>query len=103
MASNLRWEEFAEETIRQLVRPAPDEPLLIIADTSNHMELAEALLAAGIRSAADCQLLIKKRFKQGTASQPGPVLSEAIRSSKLILSLCGGIVRAPATLAARTA
>jgi leucyl aminopeptidase (aminopeptidase T) len=103
MSSNLRWEEFAEATIRQLVRPKLDEPLLIIADTSNHVELAEALLAAGLRSGADCQLLIKKRFTQGTESRPGPVLSEAIRASKLILSLCGGIVRAPATIAARGA
>ncbi len=33
---------------------------------------------------------------------PGPILSDAILASKKILSLCGGIVRAPATIEARS-
>jgi leucyl aminopeptidase (aminopeptidase T) len=103
MSTSLRWEEFAEAAMRQLVRPREGEPLLIIADTSNHMELTEALLAAGLRSGADCQLMVKNRFRQGTESRPGPVLSAAIRASRLMLSLCGGIVRAPATIEARAA
>jgi leucyl aminopeptidase (aminopeptidase T) len=101
--SNLRWDEFADTTVRQLVRPEQGEPFLIIADTSNHVELAEALLAAGLRSGADCQLIVKGRFTQGTESKPGPILSDAIRASRRILALCGGIVRAPATIEARAA
>ena len=49
---NLYWDEFADRTIRQLVRPEKDDPLLIIADTSNDLVLAEACLAAGIRAGA---------------------------------------------------
>jgi leucyl aminopeptidase (aminopeptidase T) len=66
------------------------------------MGLAEALLSAGVRLGADTQLLIKQRYAEGTASKPGPIISDAIRASKVILALCGGIVRAPATIEARS-
>ncbi|MHB1162253.1 MAG: aminopeptidase [Chloroflexota bacterium] len=102
MSTNVRWDEFAERAVRLLVRPKPGDPFLIIADTKNDMGLAEALLSAGIRSGADTQLLVKQRYAEGTASKPGPIISDAIRASKLILALCGGIVRAPATIEARS-
>ena len=50
----------------------------------------------------DTQLLLKQRYSPGTASYPGPIISNAILSSKLILTLASGIVRAPATIEART-
>jgi hypothetical protein len=53
MRSRLYWEEFAEATITRLMRPEPGDPLLIITDTSNDMNLAEAYLAAGLRAGAD--------------------------------------------------
>ena len=60
MKSNLYWDEFADATIRSLVRPEPGDPLLIIADTANDIVLAEACLAAGIRAGADTQKVVKK-------------------------------------------
>lgn len=96
------WDEFADATIRKLVRPEKGDPLLIIADTSNDLVLADACLAAAIRAGADAQLLIKQRYARGTASEPGPIISNAILSSKLILALAGGVVRAPATIEARS-
>ncbi|UCH27478.1 MAG: aminopeptidase [Trueperaceae bacterium] len=98
----LYWDEFADATIRKLVRPEPGDPLLIVADTSNDLVLAEACLAAAIRSGADAQLLIKPRHPVGSASEPGPILSNAILSSKLILALAHGVVRTPATVEARS-
>lgn len=98
----LYWDEFADATIRTLMRPEPGDPLLIIADTSNDLVLAEACLSAAIRAGADAQLLIKQRYARGTASLPGPIISNAILSSKLILALAGGVVRAPATIEARS-
>ena len=102
MHNNLNWDEFADATIRLLVQPEKDDPVLIIADTSNNIVLAESFLAAAIRHGADAQLIIKKRYPKHTASLPGPILSDAILASKKILSLCEGIVRAPATIEARS-
>jgi leucyl aminopeptidase (aminopeptidase T) len=102
MRSHLFWDKFADISVNQLVRPGQDEPFLIIADPSNDLNLAEALLSAGIRSGADTQLMIKNWYAAGTVSEPGPILSNAILSSKYVLSLCGGIVRAPAMIEARS-
>lgn len=101
MESHIYWEEFAEATVRRLVRPEKGDPFLIITDTHNDIGVAEACLAAGMRAGADVQLMIKPRLPAGAPSFPGPILSDAIRASKLILEFCGGIVRAPATLEAR--
>ena len=101
MSTHVYWEEFAEATVRRLVRPNPGDPFLIITDTHNDLSLAEACLTAGVRAGADAQLLVKPRLAAGAPSYPGPILSDAIRASKLILEFCGGIVRAPATLEAR--
>ncbi len=98
----LYWDEFADATINKLVRPERGDPLLILVDTSNDLVLAEACLAAAIRAGADAQLMIKQRCARGTASEPGPIVSNAILSSKLILTLADGVVRAPATIEARS-
>jgi leucyl aminopeptidase (aminopeptidase T) len=102
MKDTLYWEEFAEKVVRELVRPLKGDPFLIITDTANDINLAQACLAAGLRADADTQLIIKQRLPSGMASKPGPILSNAILNSKLILELCGGIVRAPATVEARS-
>ena len=95
------WEQFAEAVVKELVRPEPDDPFLIITDVAQDITVAEACLAAGLRAGADTQLIIKQRLARGAASLPGPILSDAILASKLILAFCGGIVRAPATIDAR--
>ena len=102
MRTSLYWEEFAEATITRLMRPEPGDPLLIITDTSNDMNLAEAYLAAGLRAGADAQLLVQRRPTRGVASEPGPIVSEAILASKLILDFGDAIDRYPATLEARS-
>ena len=102
MRSHLYWDKFADISVNKLVNPGEDEPFLIIADPSNDLNLAEALLTAGIRSGADTQLIVKSWYAKGTVSAPGPILSNAILSSKHVLALCGGIVRAPAMLEARS-
>lgn len=98
----LYWDEVADVTVRKLVRPEPGDPFLIIADTSNDLVLAEACLAAGIRAGADTSLLIKPRYAPGTASNPGPIYSNAVLNSKLVLTLAGGVVRTPAMIEARS-
>jgi len=100
MSSGLYWAEFADVVIESLMRPGAGDPLLVVADTTNDMNLAEACLAAGLRAGADTQLMIKQRHVHGSASSPGPILSDAIRASRMILVLCGGICRAPATVEA---
>jgi leucyl aminopeptidase (aminopeptidase T) len=101
MGTSLFWEQFAEATVRKLVRPEPGDPFLIITDTSQDIELAEACLAAGIRAGADTQLIVKARAGGQVPEKLGPVLSEAILASKLILVFCDGIGRDPAALEAR--
>lgn len=101
MRSHLYWEQFAEATIRKLVRPEPGDPLLVLADDSTDTALAEACFAAGLRAGTDTQLLYFKRVAAGAASTPGPIMSHAILNAKLILSLCLGTIRTPATLEAR--
>ena len=101
MRSRLYWDEFAEATITRLMRPEPGDPLLIITDTSNDMNLAESYLAAGLRAGADTQLLIQRRPAGGMVTDPGPIVSEAILASKLILDYGDAINRAPVCLEAR--
>ncbi len=101
MRTNLYWEAFAEATITRLMRPEPGDPLLIITNTASDISLAEACLAAAIRAGADAQLVIKPRRAPGTASNLGPILSDAIRASRLILDLCDEIDADPATIEAR--
>ena len=102
MNNPLYWEQFADVVVRELVRPEPGDPFLIITDTVSDMDVAQACLAAGLRAGADTQLIIKDRLPKGAASEPGPILSQAILASRLILEFCGGIVRAPATIEARS-
>ena len=68
MRSHLYWEQFAEATIRKLVRPEPGDALLILADDSTDVALAETCFAAGIRAGADTQLLFFKRVASGAPS-----------------------------------
>src|SRR4029453_16959566 len=98
MRSSLYWDLFADAVITRLVRPQPGEPLLVIADPTNDFNLAHACLSAGWRAGADTQLIIKPRYAPGTASNPGPILSDAILASRLVLTLCDGIVRTPAMI-----
>ena len=102
MRTSLYWEAFAEAVITRLVRPEPGDSFLIITSTTHDISLAEACLAAGIRAGADAQLIIKPRRVRGTASEFGPILSDAIRASKLILDLCDEIDTDPATIEARS-
>ena len=102
MISDLLLDEVAEVIVKKLVRPEPGDSFLIIIDPTNDPAIAQACLAAGLRAGADAHLIIKPRFVRGTAPEPGPILSDAIRASKLVLALCEGIVRAPAMIEARS-
>lgn len=102
MCTGLYWEAFAEVTITRLMRPKPRDPLLIVTNTANDIRLAETCLAAAIRAGADAQLIVKPRLPRGTASKLGPILSNAIRASKLILDLGDEIDSDPATIEARS-
>src|SRR5262245_34082265 len=101
MRSSVYWDQFADVIIRRLIRPEPGDPLLIVIDPSNDLNLAHACLAAGWRAGADTQLIIKPRYAPGTASKPGPILSDAILASKVVLAFCEGIIRTPAMVEAR--
>lgn len=100
MRGNMYWQEFGEVVIRRLVRPEPGQSLLIIADTATDRSLVEACFAAGIRSGADTQMIVKARAAKHAPSNLGPAIAGAIGGAKLILVLGGGIVRDPATLKA---
>ena len=102
MPSNIYWTEFADATIRLLVRPEPGDPVLILADTGNDLELAQAFLGAGIRAGADTGLYIKPRVPIGHGYKVSPILAAAIGASKMVLSICADALdSAPETLAAR--
>ena len=95
------WDAFADVTINTLMKPQPRDPLLIIVDTTNDMNLANACLSAAIRAGADAQLMVLPRYVSGSASDPGPIFSDAVCASKMVLALCGGVVRAPGMMKAR--
>jgi len=101
MRTSLYWEEFAEVVVSQLVRPKPREPFLIVTNANTDLNLAQACLAAGMRTGADSQLIVKPRLVHGTVSKLGPVLSDAIRASKFILDLSDELDFDPATMEAR--
>ena len=96
MRSHLFWDQFADISVNRLVNPGKGEPFLIVADPKNDLNLAEALLAAGLRSGANTTLIIKDWYEEGTVSDPGPIVNNAVLNSKYVLTLCGGMVRAPA-------
>ena len=77
MLTNLYWGKFADVAIRKLVNPEEGKPLIVLADTTNDLQLAESLLAAAENAGADAQLIIKPRSAPGMATKPGPILSNA--------------------------
>ncbi len=102
MKSREFWDEFAEVTIKRLVEPAAGDPLLVLADTRSELNLAHALMAAGVRSGADTQLIIRQLAKPGEAASPGPILCEAFKAAKYIVSIVDdGIDASPAMLDAK--
>jgi leucyl aminopeptidase (aminopeptidase T) len=54
----LRWREWGEAVVGMMVEAKPGENLLILADTSTDMEIAEACLTAGISAKANTHLLV---------------------------------------------
>ena len=87
MKSRDYWDEFAEVTIQRLIEPEAGDPVLVLADTRSELNLAQALLAAGNRAGADTQLVVKQLAKPGEAHKPGPILCEAFKAAKYIVSI----------------
>ncbi len=87
MKSREFWDEFAEVTIKRLVEPGAGDPLLVLADTRSELNLAHALMAAGVRAGADTQLIVKQLAKPDEAAYPGPILCEAFKAAKYIVSI----------------
>lgn len=87
MSSNLHWDEWAEAVVTKLVRPKEGDAFLILADTATDPGMAQACLSAGLRAGADTQLLIYKRMAWLEAVHFGPIVSDGIRASRLILGL----------------
>ena len=101
MRTVLYWEEVAEVIVTQLAKVRKGDPFLIVTNANSDLNLAQACLAAGIRAGADAQLVIKPRFVHGTVSKLGPILSSAIRASKIILDLSDELDFDPVTHEAR--
>lgn len=104
MKSREFWDEFAHVTVQRLVEPDAGDPLLVLADTRSDLNLAQALFAAGVNSGADTQLIVKALSKPGEAANPGPILSEAFKAAKYIVSIIDdGIDASQAMLDAKAA
>ena len=88
MITNLYWSKFSDIAIRKLVNPEKGQPLIVLADTTNDIQLAESLLAAAENAGADAQLIVKPRSAPGMATKPGPILSNAFKNAKYIVSIC---------------
>ena len=87
MKSRPFWDEFAEVAMQRLVGPNEGDPVLVLAATRSDLNLAQALMAAGARTGADTQLIIKQLSKPDEAACPGPILSEAFKAAKYIVSI----------------
>ena len=87
MITNLYWSKFSDIAIRKLVNPKKGQPLIVLADTTNDIQLAESLLAAAENAGADAQLIVKPRSAPGMATKPGPILSNAFKNAKYIVSI----------------
>ena len=87
MKSREFWDEFADVTIKRLVEPDAGDPVLVLADTRSDLNLAHALRAAGVRSGADTQLIIKAHARPGEAANPGPILAASFKAAKYIISI----------------
>ncbi len=74
MATNMRWDEFAEAAVRRLINPEKGRPFLILADTATDPGLAQELLVAGIRYGADTQLSEYERKEWGERAVFGPIV-----------------------------
>ena len=87
MKSREFWDEFADVTIKRLVAPDGGDPLLILADANSDLNLAHALRAAGVRSGADTQLIVKPHARKGEAMNTGPILGASIKAAKYVVSI----------------
>ena len=87
MKSREFWDEYADVTIKRLIEPDVGDPVLVLADAHSDLNLAHALRAAGVRSGADTQLIIKPHAKPGEAINPGPILAASFKAAKYIISI----------------
>ena len=61
--------------------------MLVLADANSDLNLAQALRAAGVRSGANTQLIIKPHARQGEAMKTGPILAASFKAAKYIISI----------------
>ena len=87
MKSREYWDEFADATITRLVEPDAGDPVLVLADANSDLNLAHALRAAGVRSGADTQLIVKPHARKGEAMNTGPILAASIKAAKYVVSI----------------
>jgi leucyl aminopeptidase (aminopeptidase T) len=83
-----RWGEWAEAVMRMIVEVKPGENLLILADTWTDMEIAEAVLMAGINAKANAQLLVIPRMARSDKREFNPSTAGAIMGADVIVGVC---------------
>jgi hypothetical protein len=77
-----RWGEWAEAVMRMIVEVKSGENLLILADTWTDMEIAEAVLMAGINAKANAQLLVISRMARSDTGELNPSTAGAINNTQ---------------------
>ena len=83
-----RWSEWAEAVMRMIVEVKPGENLLILSDTWADMEIAEAVLIAGINAKANAQLLVIPRVPRTDTRELNPSTAGAIQGADIVVGLC---------------
>jgi len=86
-----RWGEWAEAIMQIITEVKPGENLLIMADTWTDMEIAEAVLIAGINAKTNAQLLVIPRRTRADASEVNASTAGAIMGADVIVGLCGSM------------
>ena len=87
----VRWGEWAEAVMQIITEVKPGENLLIVADTWTDMEIAEAVLIAGINAKANAQLLVIPRRTRADAREVSASTVGALVGADVIVGLCGSM------------
>lgn len=82
-----RWGEWANAVMGIITEVKPGEDLLIVADTWTDIDIAEAVLVAGINADANVQLLVIPRRTRDDTSEVSAPTRDAILGSDVIVGL----------------
>ena len=84
----VRWGEFGDTVVREMVQARAGENLLVLADTWTDLQIAEACFIAAVNAKTNAQLLVIPRMSHTDTRQFNESTAGAILGADVIVGVC---------------